>query len=317
MKKIIDLHCDTLTATTEDGTPLKNPLYNNNCDMAFSKVPKGVNWAQMHAIFMPDRLRGNEAIDFYNEIKKSYFDQLKLFEDSVMQCSSSVDIESAWSDEKFASILTVEGGSVLAGNPERVKKIAKDGVKVMTLVWNGENEIGSGHNTEKGLSEFGKAVIPLMEDNGIIIDISHLNDRGFDDLLKVASKPFMATHSNARTVCSHKRNLTDDMIKELVKRNCLIGLNYYTAFISDTLTDGATVDYADMFYQHIRHFIDLGAEKNLALGSDFDGAQLPDCLSSPSKVIEMYEYLLKRGLSSDQLDDIYFRNALSFIRNNM
>lgn len=317
MKKIIDLHCDTLTATAEDGSPLKNPLYNKKCDMDFSKVPKGVKWAQMHAIFMPDRLRGNEAIDFYNEIKKSYFAQLKLFEDSVVQCRSSADIESAWSDGKFASILTVEGGSVLAGNIERVKEIAKDGVKVMTLVWNGENEIGSGHNTEKGLSEFGKAVIPLMEDNGIIVDISHLNDRGFDDLLNVATKPFMATHSNARSICSHKRNLTDDMIKELVKRDCLIGLNYYTAFISDSSLDNDSVNYADMFYQHICHFIDLGAEKNLALGSDFDGAQLPDCLSSPSKVIEMYEYLLKRGLSSEQLDDIYFRNALRFMEKNM
>lgn len=315
MKKIIDLHCDTLTASADDGSIMEMPMYNENCDMDFNKVPEGVKWAQAHAIFMPDEYRGEKAITFYNSVKDSYYNQLEAFSDTVVQCKTGEDIERAWSEGKFASILTVEGGSVLAGDINRVEKIAGDGVKVMTLVWNGENEIGSGHNTDHGLSDFGKAVIPLLEENGIIIDVSHLNDNGFSDLLKVASRPFMATHSNARAICSHRRNLTDEMIKEMVKRNCLIGLNYYTAFISDE--EEKSCDYANMFFQHISHFIDLGAEKNLALGSDFDGAHLPDCLSSPSKVIEMYDYLLKKGLTSDQLDNIFYKNALRFFHENM
>lgn len=314
MKKIIDLHCDTLTASANDGSVMEMPMYNENCDMDFNKVPEGVKWAQAHAIFMPDEYRGEKAITFYNSVKDSYYNQLEAFGDTVVQCKTGEDIEAAWSEGKFASILTVEGGSVLAGDMNRVEKIAGDGVKVMTLVWNGENEIGSGHNTDHGLSDFGKAVIPLLEENGIIIDVSHLNDNGFGDLLKVASRPFMATHSNSRAICSHRRNLTDEMIKEMVKRNCLIGLNYYTAFISDE--EEKNCDYADMFFQHICHFIDLGAEKNLALGSDFDGAHLPDCLSSPSKVVEMYDYLLKKGLTSDQLDNIFYKNALRFFHEN-
>lgn len=311
--KIIDLHCDTLTAEARDGSYLEKPMYNDQCDMAFSKVPEGVKWAQLHAVFMPDKYRGDDAVSFYEKIKSSYSSQLEQFSDTVVQCRSAADIEAAWAAGKFASVLAVEGGSVLAGDLTRVKEIADDGVKFMTLVWNGENEIGSGHDTEKGLSEFGKSVVPVLEESGIIIDVSHLNDAGFSDLLGVASRPFVATHSNARSICYHKRNLTDDMIKEMVARNCLIGLNYYTAFISDD----ENCDYAEMFYRHIAHFINLGAEKNLALGSDFDGALLPDCLSSPSEVVKMYDYLLKKGLTSRQLDDIFYGNALRFMKNNM
>lgn len=310
--KVIDLHCDTLTASDKDGVRYENPLYNDSCDMCMDKVPEGVCWAQMHAVFMPDKYRGDEAIDFYEAVKSGYFAQLEQFSDKLVQCRTGEDIVAAWAQGKAASVFTVEGGSVLAGDISRVEKIANDGVKILTLVWNGENEIASGHNTDHGFSEFGKKVVPELEKHGIIVDVSHLNDVGFDDLLQVASKPFVATHSNARAICSHKRNLTDEMIREMVARDCLIGLNYYTAFISDD----DDCDYADMFYRHICHFIELGAGKNLALGSDFDGAYLPDCLSSPAKVIEMYDYLLERGLSEEQLDDIYYGNALRFMKNN-
>lgn len=112
-------------------------------------------------------------------------------------------------------------------------------------------------------------MIPELERCGILVDVSHLNDPGFYDLLEVAQKPFLATHSNARAVCGHRRNLTDEMIREMVDRDCLIGLNYFVKF----LRDEGRVESLDDLYRHVSHFLELGAAKNLALGSDFDGGR--------------------------------------------
>lgn len=176
-----------------------------------------------------------------------------------------------------------------------------------------ENEIGSGHTTDHGLSAFGKAVIPELERCGILVDVSHLNDPGFYDLLEVAQKPFLATHSNARAVCGHKRNLTDEMIREMVDRDCLIGLNYFVKF----LRDEGRVESLDDLYRHVSHFLELGAAKNLALGSDFDGADLPDYLNSPAKAAGIYEYLLSRGIGQELADGIMFGNASRFFQTHL
>ena len=183
----------------------------------------------------------------------------------------------------------------------------------MTLTWNGENELGSGHTTTHGMTDFGRQAVREMEDRGILVDVSHLNDTGYADLFETARRPFVATHSNARAICSHKRNLTDDMIREMVRRNCLIGLNYYTGFI----TNDENYDDPENFYRHIEHFFELGAYENLALGSDFDGAHLPTYLNSPAKSAALYEYFLEKGMSKDLAEGIMFRNAEEFFRKNL
>lgn len=309
----IDLHCDTLTDYVHSSENVEDSLNDPKRALAFSKISPGIKWAQFFAIFIPDDYRGQGAIDYFELHSQNFFRQMKKFTDLTIQCRSFSDVEEAFNKGKFASILTVEGGAVLAGDMERVEKIASKGVKALTLVWNGENEIGSGNTTDKGLSGFGKKVIPELEKHNIIIDVSHLNDNGFNDLLKVAKKPFIASHSNARSICSHKRNLTDDQIKEIIRRDGLIGLNYYVKFLRD---DGNVTSLDDL-YAHIYHFLDLGAEKNLALGSDFDGAVLPECLDSVEKTFDIYDYLIKRGISHDLADGIMFNNAYEFFKKNL
>ena len=206
-------------------------------------------------------------------------------------------------------MLTVENGSALAGRLERIETLAKDGVRMLTLTWNGENELGSGNETDHGLSPFGREAVRELERQGILVDASHLNDRGFDDLLGVAEKPFVASHSNARAVCGHKRNLTDEQIRELVRRKCLIGLNFYSAFLRE---DGCPATPDDL-WRHAVHFLELGAEHCLALGSDADGADLPPCLDGPSAFAGLYQYFLDRGLPPALADRIFWKNALSFM----
>lgn len=305
---LIDLHCDTLTDWEYTSTGNPDTLDDPKRVLSLSAIPEYVHWAQFYAVFIPDEVRGQDAIDYFQFNRDNFYRQIEQFNDRVMPCRTSADMETAWTAGKTAAFLTVENGSALAGDLSRVKLLANEGVKAITLVWNGENELGSGHTTDHGLSDFGKAVVPELENQGIIVDISHLNDSGFTDFLKIATKPFMATHSNARSVCSHKRNLTDEMILEMVRIDCLIGLNYYVNFIQD---DGK-VKSLDAIYRHVEHFFALGAESNLALGSDFDGAVLPECLSTPADAAGLYQYLISRGLTQEQTEGIMYKNAQTF-----
>ena len=309
---LIDLHCDTLTDCKYSSGLGTDTLDDPQRVLSLSSIPEGVHWAQFYAIFIPAECRGEDAIRYYEANRDNFIRQMDKFSDRVKRCRTCADMEEAFQSNRTAAFLSVENGSALAGDLDRVRLLAEDGVKAITLTWNGENEIGSGHVSEHGLSDFGKKLIPELEKYHILADVSHLNDAGFADLLEVAQKPFTATHSNARAVAPHKRNLTDNMIREMVRRECLIGLNYFVAF----LREDRNVESLDDLYRHVDHFLSLGAEKCLALGSDFDGAQLPECLDSPAKAAGIYEYLLSRNIPEPVASGILYQNALDFFHRN-
>jgi membrane dipeptidase len=308
---MFDLHCDTLTACmnpNRTGDPLDAP----DAQFSLSKVPRDVHWGQCCAIFVPDGLSAEESAAYYRTHQRSFARQMERFSHAVRPCRCAQEIENAWAKGKTAAVLSVENAAALGGQLGQVETLARDGVKLLTLTWNGENQIGSGYSTDHGLSPFGRAVVPMLEEYGIAVDVSHLNDRGFFQVLDLAKKPFAATHSNARAVCPHPRNLTDTQIQEMVARRCLIGLNYCSLFLR---SDGKPATLDDLF-RHVEHFLELGAEHCLALGSDFDGAELPPCLDSPQKAAALFEFLQNRGLSAELCRQIMFQNALRFFREN-
>lgn len=330
---LIDLHCDTLTALSPEDAPrlaaLRDPVRRRQAAAALtdkvqklntlalpgrhfslSAVPQQVHWCQCCAIFIPDGLEGEEAVAYYDFHRRSFHRQMEALSEKVLPCRTAADIEAAWSQGKAAAVLTVENGSALAGRLDRIEALARDGVRMMTLTWNGENEIGSGNATDRGLSPFGREAVRELEQQGILLDVSHLNDRSFTDLLEIAQKPFVASHSNVRAVCGHKRNLTDDQIAEMVRRGCLIGLNYYSAFLRE---DGQPAAPDDL-WRHAEHLLELGAEHCLALGSDADGADLPPWLDSPEQFAGLYQFFLDRGLTASQAEGILWRNALDFFK---
>lgn len=310
---LIDLHCDTLTDYEYSSGCCPDTLDEPGHVLSLSGLPKDVRWAQFYAVFIPDEERGQAAIDYFEKNCANFYRQMEKFSDRVAPCRNADDMEQAWAAGKTAAFLTVENGSALAGDLSRVHTLAEQGVRAITLTWNGENELGSGHVTDHGMSEFGRAAVREMEKENVLVDVSHLNDASFADLLEVATRPFIATHSNARALCSHKRNLTDAQIREMVRRDCLIGLNYFVEFLRD---DG-DVQSLDDIYRHAMHFFELGGRKNLALGSDFDGAVLPECLNTPAKAAAIYEYLLSRGVSQEDAEGVMYQNAQTFFRKNL
>lgn len=308
---MIDLHCDTLVEWNYAKTGALDTLDDPARVVSLSKFSKGTRWTQCFAIFCPDEVRGDDALAYFDQYAKSFHRQMEKFSDRVAPCRTAAEMDAAFAAGKFAAVLTVEGGAVLAGELSRLDVLADAGVKIMTLVWNGANEIASGHqNPEMGFTEFGKSVVQELERVNIFPDVSHLNDKGFWELCELTDLPLLATHSNARSVCPHLRNLTDEQILEIVRRKGLIGLNYYVEFLGD----GATENGFAAILRHTEHFLKLGAEDVLALGSDFDGATLPPDLDSAEKALGLADYLLSHGISEAQVEKIMFGNAMRFFR---
>ena len=310
MPALFDLHCDTLTRSAYGcwrGEP--NTIDNAAFQLALRKVPEGTKWVQCFAIFIPDQLRGTEAEEFFDFYAASFHQQAAAHRERFSACGTAEELEAALAAGRTAGLLTVEGGAALAGRLERVKALREAGVGMMTLTWNGPNELASGHDTGEGFTSFGREAVGEMERLGMLVDVSHLNDRGFEELLGFAKRPFVASHSNARAVCGHPRNLPDEYIQEMVRRGGLIGLNYCKSFLSE---DG-TGDL-DALYRHVCHFLELGAEKCLALGSDYDGAGMHPDLNSVEKSLEIGGYLTAHGIGAQTAEDICFANAWRFFQ---
>lgn len=310
---IIDLHCDTLTDCGYPPQPGVDALNDPRKMLSLDGLPRDVRWAQFFAVFIPDEVRGQQAIDFFDRYAARFRRQAEQYASRLVPCRTWSEIAAAWAQGKAAGVLTVENGSVLAGRLDRIPVLAQAGVRALTLTWNGENELGSGSATNRGLTPLGREAIPELERAGILLDVSHLNDAGLDDLLQRAQKPFLATHSNARSVCGHRRNLTDEQIRELVRRGCLIGLNYCVHF----LRPGGQGAGLDDLMRHIEHFFRLGAEGCLALGSDYDGTDVPPELNRAGKAPGLLDYFLERGLTLAQAEGILYRNAQTFLQTNL
>lgn len=308
---LIDLHCDTLTAFMAPHRcpdTLDNPL----AAFSLSNLPDGIHWCQCFAIFVPDGLSQPEALAYYRRHASSFQRQMGCFSSRVSPCRTAGDIQAAWSAKKTAAFLTVENGAALGGDLNQVEELARDGVRLLTLTWNARNEIASGVSAPGGLTPFGRSLLPLLEQANIIIDVSHLNDDSFWDVMEATHAPLVASHSNARAVCPHRRNLTDDQIRAIVERGGLIGINYYTHFLRQ---EG--LPQPEDLYRHVSHFLDLGAEHCLALGSDFDGADLPSWLQSPKQAAGLYDELIHHGFSASFCDQLMWGNALAFFQKNL
>ena len=191
------------------------------------------------------------------------------------------DIDRAIAAGKIAAFLSIEGGEALAGSLGVLRMLYKVGVRSLTLTWNGRNELGDGVGASgKGLTAFGRAVVREMNDLGMLVDVSHLSERGFWDAMKVSTQPLIASHANCRALCDHPRNLTDAQIRAVAGQGGVIGVTFVPDFL------GGETPSVDNVLDHIDHMIAVGGEDCVGLGSDFDGtkelpAGLADCTGLP------------------------------------
>lgn len=215
-------------------------------------------------------------------------------------------------------VLTVEEGGVLNGKMERLEELYRRGVRLITLTWNYENCIGSPNSLDpqvmgRGLKPFGIQVVERMNELGMIIDVSHLSDGGFWDCIRCSRTPIVASHSNARSLCSHPRNLTDEMLRALGNKGGVAGVNFYSAFLKKKgETEGSARAGLEDIVRHMRRMMDQAGEDAVVLGTDFDGFEteaLPEKIRGVQDMDLLWEAMKRSGITSRQIDKIAYGNV--------
>lgn len=339
---LIDMHCDTISKIFQG--PEARSLKKNDLCIDIEKMKKADSILQYFACFIHaaahevkvvgEQKRTEIELDWTKNFQNSNLAEFSIseaawdmgwFEAKAMlarlkeeECTelkiitSCAQIEENKKNHVISGMATVEEGGILNGKIERVQELYDLGVRLITLTWNYENAIGfpnhrKGSIMQKELKPFGIEVVKKMNELGMLIDVSHLSDGGFWDCIKYSEVPIVASHSNARAICSHPRNLTDEMLKALAEKGGVSGLNLYPAFLADA---GVAVN-ADIA-SHALHMIRVAGEDVVAIGTDFDGfgGELDkDYASNIGMMEKVWDAFKKVGITERQIDKIQYGNA--------
>ena len=305
MYHLSDFHCDTITRLKTT----KENLYENTGHIDIKKLKIFDAPLLTFAICLDGEGKNcfQETMDYISYFQK----ELKDNQSHISLVTSYDELLENKKNKKASAILAIEGGEALEGDLENLKKFYDVGVRVLTLTWNQKNQLGSAafSEDENGLSDFGYEVLKKMEEYKMIIDVSHLNEKGFWDVANAIDGTFVATHSNCRQLCDNPRNLTDKQIIKIVERKGLIGMNLFPEFINPN----KQANLSDII-NHIDYLVNLGGIDCVCLGSDFDGVSyLPKDVENISSMHILYETLLQK-YSKQSVEQIIYGNILKFLK---
>lgn len=309
---IVDMHCDTLLQLRMTGGRLEN--FGGHISM--EKLRRGGALLQCFAVFTPT---GPEAKiyrlsespwEFFNNVADIYETELKRCASDLAPMCSMAGFERNRAEGKVSAMLTLEDAACLDGDISRVQKIFDRGVRMVTLTWNYENSLGFPNSEDpalhkKGLKEFGFEALCEMERLGMVVDVSHLSEGGFYDVASACKGPFAASHSCARALCEHSRNLTDAQLHTLGEHGGVCGINFYSRFLSpeSEYSENARI------LCHMEHVANKAGIEAVALGSDFDGITCGLELGDYSGMAQLAELVAAR-FGYDDAERILSRNAL-------
>lgn len=320
--KIADMHCDTvymLLKKRREGEAAR--LLENTLHMDLQKMKRGDYLLQNFAMFV-----GLDETDSpFEECKAEYdvfADEIRKNKELISQIFSYQDIEKNMAEGRISALLTVEEGEVCQGEIKKLEELYQLGVRMMTLVWNFDNSLSTSasgrtlpmprkyNGNRPGLTETGIEFVQRMEELGMIPDVSHMSDAGIEDMLNITEKPFVASHSNARSLCPHQRNLTDDFLKRMGNRGCVIGANFFSRF----LKKDAEFTRNEWIADHILYMVNAAGSESVGLGSDFDGIDCGLEMENCSGIQNLADALSKRGMSEAQIERVFYKNVLRLYR---
>lgn len=308
---MIDLHCDTLSLLEKSGGGLD---INGLC-VDLEKLEKAGVTAQFFACFadmsrFTCKSRTQEAFGYVCGLIEYGIKQFHKNSDRIALAESAQDYFKIKHEGKISAFLTVEEGGIIGEDINKIDFLYSKGVRLITLCWNHENSIGFPNSAnpaemDKGLKPFGFEVLEKMNETGIIVDVSHLSDGGFWDVLSKSRAPVAASHSNARAKCGHPRNLSDGMIKALAEKGGIAGVNFYPYFLNES-GNASLEDISE----HIMYMHKTGGEDFTAIGTDFDGFDgSPFGMENIGQTENLFSDLKKRGLTERQIEKISHLNA--------
>lgn len=300
---MIDLHCDTIMKLIDH--PSSGDLYRNTWKIDIEKLQKAHSKVQDFALFI-NLGETNDPYSRYEAMRNLCASQIHHNGEHIQHVLSYQDIESVYESGKIGALMSIEEGGVLGGDLNKLKQAYQDGVRLITLTWNYPNGLGEPHCGEqhKKLTSKGVEFVEAMQDLGIIVDCSHLNDAGTEQLGDILDVPFVASHSNAREVTAHTRNLPDNLIKLIANKGGVIGLNFAQSFLGTS-----PISQIEDIVKHGLYLLNKGGEDVVALGTDFDGIKPDTEIKDASEMHRLYDAFKEAGLSVEQCEKIFWKNA--------
>lgn len=327
--KTVDMHCDTVSELWKrEQAGEKISLLDCDCHINLRKMKQGDYLLQNFALFV----NMEACADPWEHVQELFALYERLMKENaglIVPVTCTDEIERNRLSGKMSALLTVEEGGVCKGSLEKLDILYSQGVRMLTLTWNYQNELGSPNidrkkkptlqdtfvpNVSDGMTEMGFAFVERMEELGMIVDVSHLSDAGFWDVARRAKRPFVASHSNARQICPCVRNLTDEMIRALAEKGGVTGLNFCADFLTKAQENTPNPGTVEAVVRHAKHIVKVGGMECLGLGSDFDGIDTHAELPGADAMERLWHALVRGGFTQDQADAVFGGNVLRLYR---
>ena len=343
MIPVIDMHCDTagaLLQRRDEGRTFS--LRENDLHIDLLRMKKGGYMCQCFGIFTPLGMFGvpfdgrphepgasdryASCTDYARAMSDLIDRELTANSDLIRPALSAADIEKNQAEGFMSALKTIEEGAVFGGSTELLGEFYDRGVRMATLTWNYPNglawpnrifnEAGEYHpepETERGLTEAGRRIIADMEELGMLIDVSHLGDRGIWDIFEVTrpDTPIIASHSNARGLCGHPRNLSDEMLRAIADRGGVAGINFCADFLS---ARGDNYSRAEDLINHMKYMKNIAGAEVIGLGTDFDGIGGTLEINGCGEMQKLADAMDAAGFTVDEIEKVFYRNVLRVMK---
>ncbi|MFO7942507.1 MAG: dipeptidase [Bacillota bacterium] len=325
---VVDGHIDTLIAAVKGKRKLGERSDEGHAD--FPRLREGGVDVQLFAHYIEPDFKPDRGLLRFMQMADTFFREVEENSDVAGHARTVADIERLRDRGKLACVMSIEGAEAIRGDLGVLRVLFRLGVRVIGLTWNQRNLLADGiaeARTGGGLTELGVAAVREMDRLGIVVDVSHVSDPGFWDVVEVSSRPFIASHSNSREICDHPRNLTDDQIRALARAGGVMGMNFAPNFVHPELgakadsiygsrgAEGAPRANLEMVLDHVDHIVGLVGPEHVGLGSDFDGiGDTPDGLENATKLPDLTDGLFRRGYPEKDIRAILGGNFMRVFR---
>ena len=305
---VFDFHCDTAFALMGDNMNSAGDLRKNTCHIDLDRASKLAGYAQCFACFttsIPEPMRGVDPVLVFERELATIQREIDKNSDCISIAYSPKEIEENRAKGMMSAILTLEGTAGIGYNPELLEDLSMIGFRVVSLGWNEKNPLTGSNVTGGGLTDQGRAFVKEAQRLGMLVDVSHISDEGFWDIMKITEAPNIATHSNSRALCGHSRNLTDDMFKAIAETGGVAGYNMCDGFTGEDPTIDTVCD-------HMIRFLELDPTgRSVALGGDLDGVDaMPKGFEGVQDWPKLAARLLERGVEEQTVRNIFWNNAI-------
>ncbi len=302
---VFDLHCDTALALSDNSG---QGLRRNALHIDLERAGTLNGYCQCFACFTTPLMEqwgaGSPVAVFRRELE-TIRRELEVNGDRIAQAFSAEDVVRNRNEGKMSAVLTIEGPAGFNFDPAELERLYQIGFRITSLGWNEKNPLTGSHKTGGGLTDMGREYVKEAQRLGMLIDVSHISDEGFWDIMDITQSPVLATHSNSRAVCPVSRNLTDDMFRQICATGGVAGFNQCAPFVG-------TAPTLDTACDHFLHFMELDPDgTHIALGGDLDGCdELPQGFTGVQDYPKLSDRLLQRGLDGHIIQKIFWENAL-------